>query len=128
MATLTIATDVAQQILSAVIDLKGEVASLHRKFDVLEARVDSLEANLNNFRIDVAAEFNFLREKVTVIEKKVVLIESRHIDVEQKLIALEVQSESRFYSLEVLLERATGPISAKNKNTGKSMAGSRING
>jgi hypothetical protein len=135
MVAFKVDADVAQQILSTLIEVKEAVAVLTQKVDALiervdalEVRVDSLETNLNEFKKEVKVEFKVLGERVGIVEKKVTLIESRQIDVEQKLIAMDIHTESRFLAFEVILDKNTDSKSAKNKSISKPTAGGRISG
>jgi chaperonin cofactor prefoldin len=135
---LTIGAETGQQILSLLINLDKKVDALTERVEALEgkvdiitarvealtARVDSLEINLCDFRKEVKVELRALGERVTILEKKVVMIESRQIDIEQKFVAMDIQMESRFYSLEALLDKNAEPPGAR-KNIPKQVTKGR---
>ncbi|SHN17262.1 hypothetical protein [Chitinophaga sp. CF418] len=93
--------------------LETRMTAVEEKVDVLIIRVDALEVNLYSFRKEVKEEFRVLGERVAIVEKKTSMIESRQIDIEQKFVAMEIQIESRFFSLEVLLDKNAEPASVK---------------
>ncbi|PSL20878.1 hypothetical protein [Chitinophaga ginsengisoli] len=103
---LTIGADTAQQILALLINMD-------KKIDAMTTRVEALEINLCDFRKEVREELRALGDRVSILEKKVVMVESRQIDIEQKFTAMDIQMESRFYSLEVLLDKNAEPPAAR---------------
>ncbi|QHS58622.1 hypothetical protein [Chitinophaga agri] len=80
----------------------------------------------------VSEEFKTMDERMIAMDAKLANtvsklnnIENRLIDVEQKQIAQDVQIESRFYSIEVILEKLADQLSGKKQTQGKTMAKGR---
>lgn len=102
MNELTGNADTQQQILTAL-KTNNEIGQ----------RLLVMMADLNTSMLALSAKVNELDTKVTDLGTKVKLIESRQIDIEHKFVAMEVQMESRFFSLEVLIDKNAAPPSAK---------------
>ena len=93
--------------------------------DLLISRISALEKT-------VIEGFKTMDERLTSLEHKLAGLgvrynnmESRLINIEQRQIAHEIQIESRFYSIEVLLDKNTDPITVRNKHPGKMLPGGR---
>ena len=99
---LTIGADTAQQILALLINMDKKIDAMDKRMETMERRMEIMEK-----KIDA------LTDRVTILEKKVVMVESRQIDIEQKFTAMDIQMESRFYSLEVLLDKNAEPPAAR---------------
>ncbi|SFM92934.1 hypothetical protein SAMN05428949_1355 [Chitinophaga sp. YR627] len=96
--------------------------------DVSNETIDMLISRISALEKTVKEGFKTMDERLTSLETKLTGIgtrfnnmESRMIDIEQRQIAHEIQIESRFYSIEVLLDRNTDPNAGRNKHTGKTL-------
>ncbi|ACU61566.1 hypothetical protein [Chitinophaga pinensis] len=94
--------------------------------DVSNETIDMLISRISALEKTVQEGFKTMDERLTSLELILTGIgtrfnnmESRMIDIEQRQIAHEIQIESRFYSIEVLLEKNTEPNPAWNKHPGK---------
>lgn len=96
--------------------------------DVSNETIDMLISRISALEKTVKEGFKTMDERLTSLEIKLTGIgtrynnmESRLIDIEQRQIAHEIQIESRFYSIEVLLDRNTDSNSGQNKHPGKTL-------
>jgi hypothetical protein len=96
--------------------------------DMSNETLDLLISRISGFETTVSEGFKTMDERMIAMEArmagigiKVNSIESRLIDIEHKQIAQDIQFESRFYSIEVLLDKNTDPITVRNRQPGKSL-------
>ncbi|MBW8686957.1 hypothetical protein [Chitinophaga rhizophila] len=94
--------------------------------------LDLLISRISGFETMVSNGFKTMDERMTTMEAKLIGIgnkvngiESRLIDIEQKQIALDIQMESRFYALEVLIDKSTDPLTVRSKQPGRGLSRGR---